>query len=227
MATTVTGMLNAVVGFYKFAHREGYVVDDITEHLKRPRILNESRREGLTRFELRQCIDTAKQTSTLDYALWCLLAFNGLRIGEVCDLNVEDLGHSEGYRTLKVRREKGNRSGPVPLAPITSNAIDRYLGTRSSGPLFLKPRIPERLDQKSANRIVKRIAKAAGVEKTITPHSLRHTHITLALNEGVSLRDLTNSMGYRDSRQIARYDRDKTTMARSATWAVAGALEGF
>jgi integrase/recombinase XerD len=227
MGSTVNGMLNAVVGYYKFAHREHYITDDVTQYLKRPTVPNESRREGLTRFELRQCLEAAKASSPLDYALWSLLAFNGLRIGEACAIDVTDLGHHEGYRTLKVHREKGNRSGPIPIAPVTSNAIDHYLGTRTTGPLFLKPRLPERLDQKSANRIIKRISREAGIEKNVTPHSLRHTHVTLALNEGVSIRDLTNSMGYSDARQIARYDRDKSALARSATWAVAGALEGF
>jgi integrase/recombinase XerD len=226
MASTINGMLNAVVGFYKFAQRDGYITDDITSYLKRPKVPNESRREGLTRFELKACLDTAKR-NPLEYALWCLLAFNGFRIGEVTPLNVDDLGHHQGYRTLKVRREKGNRGGFIPLAPVTSHAIDRYLGTRTTGPLFLMPRIEQRLDDKASNRIIKRVARDAGVTKTISNHSLRHTHITLALNEGVGMRDLTNSMGYADGRQIARYDRDKSSMARSATWAVAGALEGF
>lgn len=225
---TVNGMVNPVVGYYKFAHRDGYITDDITLYLKRPKVPNESRREGLTRFELRACLDTAKESlHTIDYALWCVLVFNGLRISEVCRLDVADVHHTGGYRVLQVQRSKGNRSGDVPLAPITSNAVDRYLGTRTTGPLFLKPRIEERLDQKSANRIVHRITREAGVEKNITNHSLRHTHITLALNEGVGIRELVNSMGYADARQISRYDRDKQSLARSATWAVAGAVEGF
>jgi integrase/recombinase XerD len=226
MASTINSMLNAVVGYYQFAHRDGYIVDDITTYLKRPKVPNESNRQGLTRFELRACLDVAER-NPLDYALWCLLAFNGLRIGEVTPLNVEDLGYHDGYRIVKVRREKGNRGGPIPLAPVTSHAIDRYLGTRTSGPLFLMPRLEQRIDDKAANRIIKRVAREAGIEKTVSNHSLRHTHVTLALNEGVGLRELTNSMGYADSRQIARYDRDKSSMARSATWAVAGALEGF
>lgn len=225
---TVNNMVNAVVGFYKFAHRDGYITDDISQYLKRPKVPNESNREGLTRFELRACLDAAKESrDTLDYALWCFLVFNGPRISEACKVDVEDLRMQDGYRTVRLQRAKGNRSAPVPLAPITSNAVDRYLGTRRTGPLFLKPRIEERLDQASANRVVKRIAQVAGIEKTITPHSLRHTHITLALNQGVGIRDLVNSMGYSDARQISRYDRDKASMARSATWAVAGAIEGF
>lgn len=228
MPATVSGMVNAVVGFYKMAHRDGYAVDDITQYLKRPKTPNESNRQGLTRFELRACLDAAKESrETIDYALWCLLVFNGPRISEACALDVEHLGMSEGYRTVKLHRAKGNRSAAVPLAPITSHAIDRYLGTRNTGPLFLKPRLDERLDQKAANRIVKRISREAGVTKTISNHSLRHTHITLALNEGVGIRELVNSMGYSDARQISRYDRDKANLARSATWAVAGAVEGF
>lgn len=226
MASTVNGRINAVVGFYKYAHREGYITDDITQYLRRPKVPNESNREGLTRFELRAVLDEAKKTSPLDYALVCVLACNGLRIGEVCRLNVDDLHRQDGYYAIRVHRNKGNRGGDIPAIPMLSEALTHYLGTRTTGPLFLKPRKPVRLDGASANRIVKRIAKAAGVTKTITNHSFRHTHITIALNEGMPLRDLVNSMGYADARQISRYDRDKRAMARSAAWVIGAALEG-
>jgi hypothetical protein len=55
---------------------------------------------------------------------------------------------------------------------------------------------------------------------------LRHTHITLALNSGVTVRDLTNSMGYADSRQIGYYDRDKDALSRNATHMVSAFVEG-
>lgn len=226
MPATVAGMLNPIVGFYKFCHREQYMPDDITQYVKRPKVPNDSTRQGLTRFELRACLDAAKASSALDHALWCVLAFNGPRISEACAIDVEDLATTQGYRTVHLKRAKGNRAAAVPLHPVCSNAVDHYLGTRTTGPLFLKPRVEERLDGVAANRIVKRIAKTAGVDKVITNHSLRHTHITLALNEGMGIRDLVNSMGYADARQISRYDRDKNSLARSATWAVAGAIEG-
>lgn len=227
MPATVGGMVNAVVGFYKLAHRDGYIVDDITQYLKRPKVPNESRREAMTRFELRDVLKAAKKSSPLDFALCTTLATLGSRISEVCRLDVEDLSQRDGYLVLWMERSKGNRSQDVPVIPALSNALSKYIGTRRTGPLFLKPRVEERLDQKSANRIVKRVARAAGLQKNITNHSFRHSHITLALNEHMSIRDIVNAMGYADARQISRYDRDKASLARSSAWVVGAALEGF
>jgi integrase/recombinase XerD len=171
-------------------------------------------------------LDTAQQASFLDHALVCVLLYTGARIGEVCLLDVESLGSDRGQRTIMMVREKGNRSAPVPLPPRAVWALDGYLGTRSSGPLFRMPRKPERLDSKGALRIVKRLTKVAGISKNITNHSFRHTHVTLALNAGVSTRDIVNSMGYADARQIARYDRDKDSLARHSSHWVSALVEG-
>lgn len=104
-------------------------------------------------------------------------------------------------------------------------SLDRLLGTRTSGPIFRKRPVGERMDRKAANRIVHRIVKAAGIEKRITPHSLRHTHITMALNAGVSVRNIVNSMGYTDARQVSYYDRDKDSLARNDAHWVASYIE--
>lgn len=226
MASTINGKLNAVVGFYKLAKIDRVIVDNPTEHLRRPSVPRESRRQGMTRAETLAFVDAAKEAGPLEHALCCFLVYNGPRISEACAVNVEDLGWDAGYRTVFLTRAKGNRSARVPLSPRTSWAFDHYLGTRSNGPFFLKPRVPERLDGRSANLIVKRIAKKAGITKTITPHSCRHTHITIALNAGAGTRDLVNSLGYADARQISRYDRDKDSLARAATHWVSAAVEG-
>jgi integrase/recombinase XerD len=228
-ASTVSGKLNAVAGMYRYAKLDGYLTDDPCEFVRRPQVQRTSNRQGLTRPEALACLDTAERTHPQDHALWCLLLFNGLRIGEALALNAEHLGRQGGYRTLNVQREKGNRSAAIPLAPRTSWAFDRWLGTRTTGPLFTYlhgQQRGNRMDRKAAARVISRITKNTGVTKNITPHSLRHTHVTMALNAGVTVRDLTNSMGYADSRQISYYDRDKDAIARNATHLVSAFVEG-
>lgn len=226
-ASTINGKINTVAGFYRFAKLDGFIADNPAEAVRRPKVPNQSTTQGLTRGELLHCLDTAQATDTQDHALWCLLGLSGLRIGEACRLDVENLGWGGGYRTLTVTRMKsGGRQDDIPLAARTSHAFDRHLGSRRTGPLFLKPRTHERLDQKSANRIVQRVTRAAGIEKRITPHSLRHTFTTLALNAGVPLRDIANSRGDTDLRQISYYDREKGNLARNATHMVAAYVDG-
>lgn len=226
MASTINGKINAVVGFYKLAKIDRCIVDNPTDHLRRPKVPNGSRRQGLTRSEALAMLDAGQAAGFLEHALLCVLLYTGCRIGEGCLLNVESIGMEKGQRTIMMMREKGNRSAPVPLPPRAGWALDAYLGTRSQGPLFLKPRKEERLDQKAALRIVKRVTKAAGIKKNITNHSFRHTHITLALNAGVNTRDLVNSLGYADARQIARYDRDKDSLVRHSAHWVSAFVEG-
>jgi site-specific recombinase XerD len=223
--STVANKLNTLCGFYKFAKLDRVIVDNPAEFLRRPAVPNESTRVALNRGELLRIMDAAAAIGDHEHALICTLALLGPRIGELCALDVEDLGWQGGYRTLRLRREKGNRSADVPLAPRLTRALDLYLGSRTTGPLFRK-RTGERIDRKAAARVVTRVVKHAGIAKHITPHSLRHSFITIALNSGVSIRDLQNSMGYADARQIARYDRDKDSLARHATWMVSAAVEG-
>ena len=72
---------------------------------------------------------------------------------------------------------KGGKHAEVPLAPGTSQAVDLYIGERTSGPIFLGAK-GDRMDRYAADRTVKRLARRAGVTKRVSPHSLRHSFIT-------------------------------------------------
>lgn len=223
---TVAGKINVLCGFYRLAKIDRRIVDNPCDHLMRPKVPNESSRQGLNRIEMQRLLDAAAELGLQEHALVCVLALLGPRVGEVCALDADSVGWQGSYRTLHLRREKGNRSGNVPLTPRLSRALDLHLGTRTTGALFTK-RNGERLDRKAAARILDRCVQAAGITKHITPHSLRHSFITIALNGGANLRDLQNSMGYADARQLTRYDRDKDNLSTHSTWTVAAAVEGF
>ena len=83
--------------------------------------------------------------------------------------------------TLNIR--KGGKVVTIPLAPRTAGAIDLATGERSSGPVFLTPD-GRRLDRHGAGRIVRRVARRAGITKKVSPHTLRHAFITAALDAG-------------------------------------------
>ncbi|HXZ74390.1 MAG TPA: tyrosine-type recombinase/integrase [Streptosporangiaceae bacterium] len=101
-----------------------------------------------------------------------LLALNGLRVSEATGANIEALGIERGRRTLVVTR-KGGKVVTVPLAPRTARAIDLAIGERSDGPVFLTAD-GRRLDRHGAGRIVRRVARRAGITKLVGPHTLRH-----------------------------------------------------
>jgi integrase len=159
-----------------------------------------------------------------DHALISLLALNGLRVSEATGTNIEALGLVRGHRTLTILR-KGGKTVLIPLAPRTARAIDLAVGERSEGPLFLAVD-GQRLDRHAAARIVARIARQAGIPKTIGPHTLRHAFITAALDAGVPLRDVQEAASHADPRTTMRYDRARVSLDRHATYIVATFIAG-
>ena len=71
---------------------------------------------------------------------------------------------------------KGGKVVTIPLAPRTARAIDLAICERCEGPVFLAP-YGRRLDRHGAGRIVRRVARRAGIAKPIGPHTLRHAFI--------------------------------------------------
>ncbi|HZR54379.1 MAG TPA: tyrosine-type recombinase/integrase, partial [Streptosporangiaceae bacterium] len=106
-----------------------------------------------------------------------------------------------------------------------ARAIDLAVGERGDGPVFLSAG-GRRLDRHGASRIVRRVARRAGIGKKIGPHTLRHAFITAALDAGVPLRDVQEAASHADPRTTMRYDRARGSLDRHATYIVAAYLAG-
>jgi integrase/recombinase XerD len=142
-----------------------------------------------------------------EHALISLLALNGLRVSEATGANIAALGVERGHRTLVITR-KGGKVVTVPLARRTARAIDLAVGERVEGPVFLAPH-GRRLDRHGAARIVRRVARRAGISKPVGPRTLRHAFITAALDAGVPLRDVQEAASHADPRTTMRYDNSR------------------
>ena len=144
---------------------------------------------------------------------------NGLRVSEALAARAEDIGQERGHCTLTVAGKDG-KTALVPLAPSTCEAIDRMLAGRTSGPLFVTAS-GRAMDRFAADDVVRRVARKAGITKRVSAHSLRHSFVTLALDAGVSLRDVQDGARHADPRTTRRYDRGRHSLDRHATYAVA------
>ena len=113
----------------------------------------------------------------------------------------------------------------IPLAPRTARAIDLTIGERTEGPIFLTAD-GRRLDRHGAGRIVRRVARRAGITTTVGPHTLLHAFITAALDAGVPLRDVQEAASHADPRTTMRYGRARTSLDRHATYIVAAYVAG-
>jgi integrase/recombinase XerD len=156
-------------------------------------------------------------------------------VDEACAADVADLDADVGHRVLRVTR-KGAGKAKVPLTPATAAALDANLAARpvgpgwltcgsSSGPL-LATATGGRRRQGTLWELVRRLARAAGIEtwQELSPHSLRHSAITFALDTGATLHDVQDYAGHKDPRTTRRYDFSRDSLDRNAAYAVAANL---
>lgn len=223
---TVARRLCTVAGFYRYAEEEGLLTLSPAVHVRRPRLDYESHAIGLDRNEVGALLVAAGLGPAIEHALISLLALNGLRVSEATGANIEALGLERGHRTLTVTvLRKGGKIVTIPLAPRTARAVDLAIGERLEGAIFLGAD-GHRLDRHGAARIVRRVARRAGIDKAIGPHTLRHAFITAALDAGVPLRDVQEAASHADPRTTMRYDRARVSLDRHATYIVSTFIAG-
>lgn len=224
---TVAHHLSIIRGYYTFAEIDGYIDRSPAAHLRMPRVyIDESRTMGLDRMELGAVIQAARVSSPSDSALIALMGMLGLRVSEACAVNIEDYQDIErGHRVLRLVG-KGGKPATIPLPVPVLRALDAAAGERTSGPLLLRNNSGLPVNRKSAAITVQRICKKVGIKKNVTPHGLRHSYVTAALDAGVPLRDVQIAARHSDPRITARYDRARHNHDRHASHVVAAFLAG-
>jgi integrase len=182
------------------------------------------------RDELRKLLAIAQKTSPRDFLLIALLGLNGLRASEAIGAAVPDLGASGGHRTLRVTR-KGSKAGVVPLAPPVGLAVDDFLGGRPSGPLLARlnraGEVAEPLLGISRQAVydrVQKLAREAGVNPALSPHSLRRSFVTISLQNGVPLHQVQLAVGHSSPTTTMIYNRDAGNLEDNPTFELAEGL---
>ena len=147
-----------------------------------------------------------------------------MRVSETVGADVEDLGEEQGHPVLFIKgKGEEQKRTPVPLnAALQAGIAAVRVGGRIQGPL-LQTQSGGRLTRQQAGKIIKRLGQQIGLP-SLHPHALRHTFVTLALNEGASLRDVQDAARHADPRTTRRYDRDRNNLARHPTHRLLGAL---
>jgi integrase/recombinase XerD len=221
---TTARRLSTLSSFYRYCAEEEFVAVNPASNVRRPKLRHESTMQGLDRNELGAFLVQAGLSNDRDHALACLLALNGLRVSEALGCDIVDLGLERGHHILSVTR-KGGKEIVAPLAPRTARTVYLAVGERQHGPIFTVDD-GDRMDRHQAARIVARLARRAGIDKRISPHSLRHSFITAALDAGVPLRDVQEAASHADPRTTMRYDRARRSLDRHATYIVATFVAG-
>lgn len=139
-----------------------------------------------------------------DRAILELLFSGGLRVSELVDINRDDI--NLGRREFMVRG-KGQKDRPIFISEQAANWLGKFLDSRNDNyaPLFihysgsqngLDEGMYTRLTVRSVQRLVKHYAKMAGITKTVTPHTLRHSFATDLLINGADIRSVQGLLGH-------------------------------
>jgi integrase/recombinase XerD len=218
--TSQARILSGVRSFYRWLLLDGRIDADPTELLESPR-LGEHLPEVLTTAEVDQLeagIDVSKPEGQRNRAIIEVLFSCGLRVSELTHLRLSDLFLDEGYiRVLG----KGSKERLVPISNRAVHELelwfyDRNLMTIKAGEedyVFLNRR-GAHLTRTMILIMVKRQAEAAGIQKTISPHTLRHSFATALLEGGADLRVIQAMLGHEDIGTTEIYTHIDTTTLR-------------
>jgi len=202
-AVTAARRLAALRSLYRFLVRRGEVPTSPARDVRGPRIPRK-----LVSFlpidEATQLVDgraVGGRGRERDLAILELLYASGLRVSELAGLDVDDLDRAES--TVRVVG-KGRKERIVPFGGSAARALERCLAGRDRGPVFVNAR-GGRLSTRSVRVIVQRAARAAGITRRVSPHTLRHTFATHLLDAGADLRAIQELLGHSRLSTTQRY----------------------
>ncbi|MCX7724697.1 MAG: tyrosine recombinase XerC [Thermodesulfovibrio sp.] len=203
--TTVARKLSTLRSFFSYLYSEGLIKNNPARvvsslKIKRniPRFLTVD-----DAFRLVEAPSEESFTVQRDRAILELFYSSGIRVSELCGLNIEDLDLKQGL--IKVKG-KGKKERIVPLGKKAKEALKKYLAIRhlvrikkkislDDTPLFINNR-GKRISDRQVRRIVEKYAKIIGVVEKVTPHTIRHTFATHLLMEGADLRVIQELLGH-------------------------------
>jgi len=202
--------LATLKSFFKYLAVEGMVKVDPTAQVRMPKI-QQKEPSYLTEREYKRLLKAVRNNATRyfkprDTAILTMFLGMGLRLSELVQLNVGDIGFEDG--TVKVTR-KGNQERILPANDDVLMAVRRYLGTRENvagqDPLFLSKR-DRRIDTASVWHLVRKYLRQAQIEKErLSPHTLRHTFATTLLRQGENILTIKELLSHRNLRTTERY----------------------
>ncbi|MBQ3444326.1 MAG: tyrosine-type recombinase/integrase, partial [Selenomonadaceae bacterium] len=200
------------------------IYPNVAEGVKLPEMpTDEHSRDSLTIQEAKATISSFKGRSEKelrDKTIMSLMIGAGLRSCEICRLDLGDVEKRRGQWFLKIHGKK--RSGKVDSVALSAELkriLDDYISIRPAGkkgtPMFISTSHRNRgarLETQSVSRLAKKTFANIGIEsERITCHSCRHAHATLALQAGVSLREVSKNLRHRSTQvtEIYLHDLDR------------------
>ncbi|MBO0468238.1 site-specific tyrosine recombinase XerD [Enterococcus plantarum] len=204
-SATIIRMISTLRGFHQFLRQERYTDHDPMQHIDSPKKAQKlpstlSIEEVTTLIETP---DTTKPLGIRNRTILEVMYATGLRVSELVDLKIGDLHLSIG---LLQTIGKGDKERIIPLGDYAIQWIEKYL--EEARPILIKKNQNEThlfvnhhgnsLSRQGVWKNLKQIVQEAGINKTITPHTLRHSFATHLLENGADLRIVQELLGHAD-----------------------------
>ncbi len=195
-------MIAGMRSFFKFMKMEGYIEADPSELIESPR-LGKYLPDVLSIEEIDAmiaAIPTDKEESLRNHAIVETLYGSGLRVSELVEARISRLSLDDA---LLIVEGKGSKQRIVPMSPASVSLIRDYLPQRDrlkikkegEDIIFLNRRGAP-LSRVMVFYIIRDLAAAAGIQKTVSPHTLRHSFATHLLEGGANLRAIQEMLGH-------------------------------
>lgn len=202
---TLARHVASVRAFHQFLLREKVTDNDPTVHIESPH-LEKSLPKVLSLEEVELLLDAPKAIDPFgfrDKAMLELLYATGIRVSELISLNKGDIHLTMGFvRCIG----KGNKERIIPVGKTALKAIQEYINKGRphlqskkyhDDALFLNHH-GKRLSRQGFWKILKKLTSEAGINKELSPHTLRHSFATHLLENGADLRAVQEMLGHAD-----------------------------
>lgn len=204
-SSSLSRKLMALKSFFRFLKREGFIKGNPALYLDSPRLWQRIP-EALTQEEMLQLLKASRGTSKRemrDKAILEVLYATGIRVSELCALNIHDVNDT----AMRVKG-KGGKERVVPIGREALKALDTYhlcgRNQDKQSALFLTGS-GRRVHRQLIWKIVRYWAKKAGIVKRVSPHVLRHSFATHLLQRGADLRVIQEMLGHANIATTDRY----------------------
>lgn len=201
-ASTQARKLSAIKSLFSFANKIGYLLYNIGTPIQTPKVKNRLGEKILSEEEIfRMLANTDKQRN---YILIRLMYVSGARVSEISALKWRDAQAHKDAGVLNIFG-KGGKSRTVFLSAKTWEELIKLKGDANQEDPIFQSQKGGHLDPSAVYRVVKKVAKQAGIDKEISPHWLRHAHASHALDKGVAPHVVRDTLGHASIATTNRY----------------------
>lgn len=201
---SISRLFVAVKVFFRFLQQEGLLTGNITEVMDSPKLWK-ALPATLSVREVERLLaapEGDKPRAARDRALIEIFYATGLRVSELCSLTLDNIYFDEGYLRCT---GKGEKERIVPFSEKAASALKKYIdnarGSFTADPqnrhVFLSRR-GQKISRKMVWKLIRQYARKAGIQKKISPHTLRHSFASHLLANNAPLRVIQEMLGHAD-----------------------------